>query len=278
MMEGIMPQLRICTLGYYSVSIGTQQASGFESTKVRALLVYLAVEADRPHSRETLAALLWPDYPQSSALTSLRNALANLRQTIGDRSAQPPYLLITREAIQFNPASEYWLDMAEFNNGLLPMRGGRSIHNDPVAIDGLCTAITLVHGRFLEGFSIPDSAPFEEWALLKREQLNREVMQALRKLANYFEAIGDYNQALPFAWKQVELERWQEEGHQQLMRLLALSGRRSEALAQYETCTQMRKKDLGIAPSGVTTALYEGIRDGKLTPGLTKPLEELPFP
>ena len=273
-----MTLLRVCTLGSHSVFLGEKPVSGFESTKVRALLVYLMVEADRPHTRETLAGLLWPDYPQSSAMTSLRNALANLRQAISDQTAQPPYLLITRQAIQFNSTSEYWLDLAEFNKGLSPLSGESSKKLDSASIVGLQAAIDLYHGHFLEDFSVPDSGAFEEWALLKREQLNREMMQALRRLADYYEALGDYNQALTFAWKQVELERWQEEGHQQLMRLLALSGRRSEALAQYESCTEMLKKDLGVAPSGVTTALYETIRDEKLTPGIIRLLSELPFP
>lgn len=108
-----MPQLRISTLGRYSIALGDQLATGFESAKVRALLVFLVVESNRPHSRESLAGLLWPDFPNSSAMGSLRNALANLRQAIGDRSANPPHLLITREVIQFNTASGYWLDFVE---------------------------------------------------------------------------------------------------------------------------------------------------------------------
>ena len=273
-----MPLLSICTLGRYSVALGERPATGFESTKVRALLAFLVVESDRPHSRESLAGLLWPDYPQSSAMKSLRNALANLRRAIGDPSASPPHLLITRDAIQFNTASEYWLDTVELNKALLPIRGGKSSRLDPPVVDSLDAAISLYHDRFLEGFSVPDSQPFEEWVLLKREQLNREVMQALRGLADYFEASGDYGQALPYAWRQVELERWQEEGHRQLMRLLALSGRRSEALTQYDTCTQMLKQDLGVEPSSITTALYEAIRDGKIAPGMPRPLEHLPSP
>lgn len=271
-----MPQLRISTLGRYSIALGDQLATGFESAKVRALLVFLVVESNRPHSRESLAGLLWPDFPNSSAMGSLRNALANLRQAIGDRSANPPHLLITREVIQFNTASGYWLDFVELKNALGQLYG-QSAQLDPAAIDSLRDGLSLFHGRFLEGFFISDSQPFEEWVLLKREQLSREVMQALRGLANHFEAIGDYDQALPYAWRQVELECWQEEGHQQLMRLLVLSGRRSEALAQYEACAHALRQDLGVEPSSITTALYEAIRDGTLALDMPQPMEALPF-
>ena len=41
--------------------------AGFHSNKVRALLAYLAVEANRPHRREVLVGLLGPDYPERLA-------------------------------------------------------------------------------------------------------------------------------------------------------------------------------------------------------------------
>lgn len=275
-MEYRVPQLRIGTLGRCSVALEDQPVTGLQSAKVRALLIYLAVESDQSHSRESLAGLLWSDYPRSSAMGSLRNALANLRQAIGDRSANPPHLLITHETIQFNTASEYWLDLVDLRKALSQLHP-QSAQPDPAAIASLHNGLSLFQGRFLEDFFVSDSQPFEEWALLKREQLNREVMLAFRGLASYFETIGDYSQALPYAWRQVELERWQEEGHQQLMRLLALSGRRSEALAQYDACALALRQDLGVEPSSTTTALYETIREGELTPDVPQPMEALPF-
>jgi predicted ATPase len=48
------------------------------------------------------------------------------------------------------------------------------------------------------------------------------------------------------------------------MRLLALSGQRSAALAQYESCCQRLKEELDVEPDQETTWLYEQIRDGKI--------------
>ena len=45
----------------------TEPVTAFASNKVRALLAYLAVEADRPHRREALAGLLWPEQPEAKA-------------------------------------------------------------------------------------------------------------------------------------------------------------------------------------------------------------------
>jgi hypothetical protein len=122
----------------------------------------------------------------------------------------------------------------------------------------------LYRGSFLEGFSVGDSPAFEEWALFTREQIARQVSSALHGLAASYEQRGQYEQAQSCAWRQVELEPWDEAAHQQLMRTLALSGQRSAALAQYETCRRLLAEELGVEPGKETTRLYEQIRNGKL--------------
>ena len=109
-----MAHLSLSLLGPFQVTLDGQPVTSFKSNKVRALLAYLAVEADRPHRREVLAGLLWPDWPDRDALSNLRYALSNLRRVIGDRTAEPPFLLITRDTLQFNTASDHSLDVADF--------------------------------------------------------------------------------------------------------------------------------------------------------------------
>jgi DNA-binding SARP family transcriptional activator len=254
-----MSHLVLSLLVPFQVTLDGQAVSGFKSTKVRALLAYLAIEAHRPHYRETLAGLLWPERPERDARNNLRTALANLRQVIGDRTAAPPFLLITRDTIQFNAASDSDLDVQTFERYLV---SGKSANRQisESAIENLKSAIALYRGSFLEGFSA-GSAPFEEWTLLKREQLHRQMMTALRCLAAHYEQRGEYEQAQPYAQRQLELESWDEQAHRQLMRLLALSGRRNAALVQYHTCQRLLAEELGVEPADETTALYEQIRD-----------------
>jgi DNA-binding SARP family transcriptional activator/predicted ATPase len=237
--------------------------TGFESDKVRALCAYLAVEAQRPHRRDSLAGLLWPDWSDRAARSNLRNALANLRTAIGDRRAAPPFLLITRETIQFNTASDHWLDVAAFSAW---------VEADPPAAHELEKAVALYRGGFLEGFFVKDSPAFEDWSLLTRERLQRQALAAFDWLVKYSEQRGEYEQARDYAWRQVELEPWQEEAHRQLMRLLALSGQRSAALAQYETCCRLLAEELGVEPAEETTRLYEQIRDGDLKAPMPSPI------
>ncbi|MGE5224580.1 MAG: BTAD domain-containing putative transcriptional regulator, partial [Omnitrophica WOR_2 bacterium] len=261
-----MARLTLSFLGPFQVALDGNPVTGFVSNKVRALLAYLAVEANRPHSRESLCGLLWPDWPQSSALSSLRNCLADLRKNIQDQTAEPPFLLITREQIQFNRSSDYRLDLDEFE--ALSQGDDRS----PAPIDELKKAISLYQGSFLEGFSLPDSNPFEEWLEAEREQAKRQMQSALQRLAGAYEQQDEYEQALVYAHRQLAMEPWLEEAHQRVMRLLARSGQRSAALAQFDICRTMLERELGVQPGDETLQLYEAIRDGKLETSRSFPI------
>jgi predicted ATPase/DNA-binding SARP family transcriptional activator len=275
-----MAHLSVSLLGRFRVTLDEEPITAFESTKVRALLAYLAVEADRVHGREVLAGLLWPDWPDRAALGNLRYALYNLRQAIGDRAAEPPFLLITRHTLQFDTASDHWLDVAAFEQGVesASQRVSESasqrvsdqqaaIRNLQSAISNLQSAIHLYQGCFLEGFSVRGSPYFEEWALFNRERLARQMSRALHALAGAHEARGEYEQAQACARRLLELEPWDEGAHRRLMRTLALGGRRVAALVQYQTCRRLLAAELDVEPARETTALVESIRDGSLSRG-----------
>ena len=267
-----MARLSMYLLGPFRVTLDGELVSSFKYDHVRALLAYLAVEADRPHRRERLAGLLWPEQPDPVALSNLRYALYHLRQAIGDHEATPPFLLTTRETLQFNTVSDHWLDIAAFEQHIADNRwriadgGWRSADGD-AAISYLRSAISLYRGRFMEGFSLGDSPLFEEWLLFKQEHIDRQMLSALHLLIQIHTARGEYERAEPYARRLLALEPWDEEAHRQLMRLLALSGRRNAALAQYETCRRLLAEELGVEPADETTALYERIRDGLLSRG-----------
>src|SRR6266545_5899062 len=260
-----MAYLSLSLLGPLQIMRDGQPIAGLTYDKVRALLAYLAVEADRPHPREALAGLLWPDQPEEHARHNLRQALTTLRHALGDQAA-PPLLLISRALVQFNSANDYALDVATFSMLLASYQTHPHSHvvSCPDCAERLTRAIDLYRGDFLERFSLRDSAPFEEWVLLMRERLHQQALQALAYLVDYHQQRGAYAEAQRYAQRQVELEPWREEAHRQLMAVLALSGRRSAALAQYERCRRVLADELGVEPEPETTALYAQIRNGQI--------------
>lgn len=278
-----MKRLTLSFLGAFQAVMGHQPLTGFESGKVRALLAYLVLEQERPHTRDELVGLLWPDFPDDSARRNLRQALNNLRRTLGDADASPPYLHIGRDFIQWNAASDFWLDTAVFCQLLAACADHP--HRHPVrcrsCADRRQQAIALYRGDLLAHFFLPDSQPFEEWLLLQREGLYHQVMPALEQLAAYFEETEQFEQAQRYAARQLELEPWREEAHRQLMRTLAAAGQRSAALAQYHTCSALLEKEFGTRPTKITQELYARIRasDGETVGGYAKlPSYNLPRP
>jgi DNA-binding SARP family transcriptional activator/predicted ATPase len=253
-----LARLSVRMLGPLQIVLDEEPATGFASDKVRALLAYLAMETGQPHRREKLAGLLWPDWLEPSARANLRRALANLRQVIGDHQATPPYLHISRQTVQFNTASDAWIDVTAFT-GLLQARVP-----SPETVRQWEQAVELYRGDFLEGFSIADSPAFDEWVSLNREWLRRLVTEALHRLAAWHEQAAQYERGLEHAWRQVEMDPCREQAHRQVMRLLALSGQRSAALTQYETCRRLLAEQLDVEPATETTNLYEQIRSGRL--------------
>ena len=109
-----MTSLSLNFLGPFQVTLDEIPATDFRSDKVRALLAYLAMEADQPHRREALAGLFWPDMSDRTARKNLRLSIHRLRQTLADLEENPDYLFVTRETVQFNLA-DCWLDVDTFD-------------------------------------------------------------------------------------------------------------------------------------------------------------------
>jgi predicted ATPase/DNA-binding SARP family transcriptional activator len=258
-----MPRLVISMLGSFGVTLDGRPATGFVSSKVRALLAYLAVETDRSHSRDAIAELLWPKQPGQSARNSLRQALANLRHVIADHSASPPFLTVSKNYIQLNSASDLWLDVAHFKRLLIPCE--RHLHGSATScaacVERMHSAIDLYRGPFLDQFWAVDSAPFEDWATALSEQYHRLAIETLQRLVAYHEQHSSFADAVAYARRQIALDPCHESAHRSLMRLLAGSGQRNAALVQYHSCRRVLEQELGVEPDEETTALYDQIRN-----------------
>lgn len=261
-----MTRLSVSLFGGFSVTLDGRPIASFESNKVRALLAYLATETDRPHSRDQLATLLWPELPDQAARSNLRYALSNLRKTIGDVHALHPFLRVSNGTVKLDLEQDLEVDVLTFN---------RRLAGSPPILSNLEEATRLYRGDFLEGFFLGNDATFEEWAILKREQFRRQVLEAIHCLARAYEKNGDLTNALSATWRLVDLEPWSEEAHRYLMLLLGKSGKRSAAISQYETCRRILAKELNIEPSIETTRIYEQIRDGEIAP--LRPVSGSPF-
>jgi ABC-type oligopeptide transport system substrate-binding subunit/DNA-binding SARP family transcriptional activator len=241
-------------LGSFQATIGAQPLPPFRTSKVQALLIYLAVEAAGDpavsHRREALMELLWPGLPLKSAQDNLRQTLYLLRkampkQPAGDGCETLQLIASTRLAVGLNPEYQYELDVAAFTQYLQD--------------NCLEEAVALYRGDFLADFYLADSSEFEGWAQVRRSELRRQALDALDTLATSYLKQGHFDQAQGYAQQQLAIDDLRERAYRQSMEALARSGQRSAALGQYETCRRRLADELGVVPSQETEALFRQV-------------------
>ncbi|RPI31523.1 MAG: hypothetical protein EHM70_11335 [Chloroflexota bacterium] len=229
-----------------------------DTRKALALFAYLAVTG-RAHSREHLATLLWPENDSSHAYGALRRTLSTLHKTLGGQG-----MLITRDLIGLDKNADIWIDVDAFHQLIARIQ---KVDRDPSS-DEFCSeclvpltqAAELYRGDLLAGFTLRDSAAFDDWQYFQAESLRRELASVLERLVDLNTRLEEYDLAIEHARRWLALDSLNELAHRQLMCVYAWAGRRNAALHQYQDCTQVLKQELGIEPLAETTRLYQDIK------------------
>lgn len=229
--------------------------------KALALLAFLVMD-ERIQSRETVAALLWPDLNEESARNSLRATLPLLTHL-----CDPPWLKTNRNTLAVI-REEVWSDVQAFLKLLAQVRmHAHESHNlCSECVAALEQAEHLYIDDFLAGFNLNDSLAFDNWQIARQQWLHQEYVQILRQLAEYY-AISQINLALNYARRWLEIDPFNEMAHRLMMRLYLLNNQRSEALRQYLDCVQILDQEFATPPEDETQQLYELIRGGSQTTG-----------
>ena len=126
-----MSVLKICLFGYFEVHRYEEVLADWNAGKAKELCAYLLLHRERPHARQVLADLLWPEQSNDQSKRYFRNALWQLQKAL-DLSRkmgwepfsclQPQYNLLCR-------STEWELIPVCQNEGLgvipwSPLRGG----------------------------------------------------------------------------------------------------------------------------------------------------------
>lgn len=223
----------------------------FDTRKAVALLALLAVTG-REFGRGALAGLLWPDLERS-------RARATLRRTLSVAASVGPALVAHADRVGLEAAAVD-CDVVEFR------RLASSSH-----LEDWRRAAGFAADRFLEGFSLRDSPPFDDWMLAVADELRDELSRTLARLVAAAVDRGSWPEALEHARRRVQVEPLSEPAHADLIRVSAWSGDRPGALQAYRSLVRLLDRELGVPPLPETLALHEDIRADRLarpTPAL----------
>jgi predicted ATPase/DNA-binding SARP family transcriptional activator len=217
--------------------------------------------------------------PEKSARHNLSQTLYALRQILTeqvDNQGNPtPWLLVDRQTVQLNPAGKIDVDIHKLDQMVESTRqhGHHRLENCQICIDRLETALSLYRGDFLSGFYLEDSNEFEAWAEAVREAYRRKLIELLGTLADIAIQVGDHDHAIRYIDRQLAFDDLSERANHQKIEVLALAGRRVEAIRQYHEFARRLEDQLGTDLSQETMALYERIRSGDLSTSRHEPTE-----
>lgn len=253
-----MTGLSISVFGFPAVQLAGHPIS-FATRKVQALLLYLAVESGA-QPRETLAALLWPDYDTASSKASLRQTLALLKRTFEEWKDQiGTVVCTTRTTLTFNPTAMVSFDLLTLEQALAQLPSSAAA---PAILDVavLHRAVQAYRGDFLAGFFLDDAPEFEIWVSVQRERWHQQMHQVLAYLSEHYLVQRAFSEAREVARRWVAHDRWHEAAYRALMMAQWQVGDRSGALHTYNMCRQVLIDELGITPEAETEAVLEQIR------------------
>ena len=195
-----------------------------------ALLIYLALSPGLSRSRAHLMVMLWPERPGAKARHSLNEALHRLRACLGAGR-----LLTEGETVSLSGE-------------------GLSVDAWEVERDQ--------EGEFLEGFTLEDSQPFDEWVESERRRRRGAALAALAEQARRLVAEGMPARAVAVARAARARDPVSEAAVRVLMEALALQGDDGGALTELRDYRQ-RLAEFGETPDPTLTALADRIRAGR---------------
>ena len=123
----------------------------------------------------------------------------------------------------------------------------------------------MYRGPLLDGFTLPASPEFDAWVDEERYVWERRYLDALALLVDGYAAQGAYGPAIAAAQRALLVDELAEDMHRRLMELYAALGNRARALRQFERCVMVLEREIGVSPLPETRAVYEAVRDGRLS-------------
>ena len=231
--------------------------------KATALLAYLAV-TKRRRPREYLANLFWPDGDATKRAGSLRSALWELNQTIGDE-----WLDADRASLGLRTGASLWVDVDRFQQLLTTARttgGEREVTRPTSSFAQVSEAVALYRGDFLQALNLRDCMEIVQWQSSQAERFRRQVVTALSGLIVDLAEAGEIAPAIPHAEHLTRVDPLNEDAHRQLITLYAQTGRRADALRHYEACRALLQEEVGAALAEPTRQLYEAIKANRDIP------------
>jgi len=256
-----LPNLYITCFGHFEVKRFDQPIMLCHSRSGQAIIRYLVAQVGYRASVDRLMDALWPQDTPEIARRKLQVAVSSARRSLnGDCHCRPGegYILYKDGFYQFNSSVAVQTDVEEFL--FLWQAGRQASGSESMALYE--RACNLCSGPFL----VEDM--YADWSFTRREYLKDIYCAMCRTLAEYYQEMRQYEDAVKWTNAILREDRCDEAAHRQLMSIYVAQGRRSETLQQYYRCERILSKELGVAPMPETMSVLQAIlNSADLSPG-----------
>jgi DNA-binding SARP family transcriptional activator len=216
-------------------------ATNLGGNKPRQLLEMLALDVGVPVSKELLAERLWDGHPPRAYIPTLESHVCCLRRRLGGLTGEPGALVTTVGGYLLNEQLVK-VDVVEVRALL-----------DSGDVAKVRRTLDLVQGMLLA------DDPYAPWADEARQGFAARSARRYAEAAHVANEVGDHELAATLARAVGHDQYWSEPAVQELMRALAASGNRAQALFEYQALRTLLDEELGIEPGPATQKLFMSI-------------------
>jgi len=184
---------------------------------------------------DEIIALLWPDFDTQRALNNFHVNLAALRKVLGKKA-------IVKDKYFYKLDTDHVsIDLLTFKTNYEKGVYYKQLGNPHKAYTHFEKAIELANDRFLKG--IYDSL-FDDFIM----QVNSAVMDALEFIGRYELERANYDKAQMIARKILEIDYFNEKGHELAIEVMMETGRKSLAMDYMNRVKKIFMEELGFEP------------------------------
>ncbi len=248
--------LRIRMFSTFRVSVNGEELNGRLNGKARTLLKILAVHRDRVLPRDALMEMVWPDTDPATGPISLKVTAHNLRGALEPMkpSGTPSTWIVFRDGTYYLDRNNgVWIDIEEFDRHWRAGRQAELRGDIEVARVAYRTVEALYAGDFLE------EDIYDDWTIIRREQLRDMYLDAVSRLADFAVTAGDHREAIRYCHKIIDTDPCREDAYRALMSSHGALNQRARAGAWYAVCRTMLKREMGVGPAIDTVNVFESL-------------------
>jgi DNA-binding SARP family transcriptional activator len=258
--------VRIALLGGFRVerTDGLLAESAWQQRRsAKQLIKLIASHPDHVLHREQILEVLWHDVDPASAINSFAKALHAAR-----RALEPE-----REPRQSSAYLHFKDDVFALDSKSVSIDADvfQKLAKDALrlrTVSAYLSALAAYGGELL-----PEDR-YEDWAAERRTSLSVLHRQLLLGLADEHLQRGELSQAVNAFRAVLKHDPTNEEVHRRLIRLLAETGNRVEAIRQFRICRDVLQSELDVKPGRLTAELYQDV----LADRIPHRTEQLTFP